>query len=93
MLKSSASLALTASAATYGAGQLISGFLGDRIEPKKLILVGLLLTITTNFLLPFCKEASQMTVIWAVNGFAQALIWPPLVRIMTSVFKKEDYQL
>ena len=30
--KAAASMALTASAVTYGAGQLISGFLGDKIK-------------------------------------------------------------
>ena len=91
ILKSEASLALTASAITYGAGQIISGFFGDRIEPKKLILAGLITTITTNLLLPFCGNSYQMTAVWAVNGLAQAFMWPPLVRIMTSVFKREDY--
>lgn len=91
ILKSRASLALTASAVTYGAGQIISGFFGDRIEPKKLILAGLITTMTTNLLLPFCTNAYQMTACWGVNGLAQAFMWPPLVRIMTSVFKREEY--
>lgn len=91
ILKSKASLALAASAVTYGSGQLVSGFLGDRFEPKKLILAGLFTTMTTNLILPFCGSAYQMTAVWAVNGFAQAFMWPPLVRIMTKVFERDDY--
>ena len=34
ILKSVASLAVTGSFITYGAGQLISGFMGDKIQPK-----------------------------------------------------------
>lgn len=91
ILKSQASLALTASAVTYGAGQLVSGFLGDRFNPKKLIFGGLLTTMITNLLLPCCADTYQMTAVWAVNGFAQAFMWPPLVRIMTKVFERDDY--
>ncbi len=89
--KSLASLALTASAVTYGCGQLLSGFLGDRVEPKLLIFAGLLTTITMNLLLPFAPSPYVMAVIWGVNGVAQAFMWPPLVKIMSSLFFKEDY--
>lgn len=84
--KSVASLALTASAITYGLGQLISGYMGDRIEPKKLILGGLLTTMTTNLLITICSSPYQMAVVWAINGLAQAFMWPPLLKIMTSLF-------
>lgn len=90
--KSLASLALTASAVTYGFGQLISGFLGDRINPKKLIFIGLLTTISMNFLIPFCRTPYQMAAAWSINGLAQAFMWPPIVRIMTELFTAEDYK-
>lgn len=78
--KSLASLALTASAVTYGFGQLASGFLGDRINPKKLIFIGLLTTISMNILIPFCQTPYQMTAAWSINGLAQAFMWPPIVK-------------
>ncbi len=86
-----ASLALTGSAVTYGTGQLISGYLGDRIQPKHLVFAGLLTTTATNLLLPICSNVYQMTVLWCINGFAQAFMWPPLVRLMTSLFTKDAY--
>ena len=52
--KDSLSLALTGSFITYGAGQIISGIMGDRINPKKLISYGLAVTVAMNILLPFC---------------------------------------
>ena len=90
--KSAASLALTASAVTYGIGQLLSGFLGDRIEPKKLIFSGLIVTIMMNLLIPFCNTPSGRMVVWGVNGLAQAFMWPPLVKIMASLFTEKDYK-
>ncbi len=90
--KSLASLALTASAITYGFGQLISGFLGDRVNPKRLIFTGLLTTIAMNILVPLCHSPYQTAAVWSVNGLAQAFMWPPIVKIMTELFTAEDYK-
>lgn len=90
--KSLASLALTGSAVTYGFGQLVSGFFGDRIQPKKLVLCGLVTTLLTNLAIPFCSSPYQMTAVWCVNGLAQSFMWPPLVKIMTEIFTAQTYK-
>ena len=76
---------------TYGAGQLVSGYLGDRIKPKALLITGLLVSCAMNFLIPFMPSTSAMCVLWGVNGFAQAFMWPPLVKLMAGLFDKENY--
>ena len=86
------SMALTGSFITYGAGQIISGILGDRFSPKKLIALGFFFTALMNCLIPLCQNAYQMTAVWCVNGFAQALIWPPMVRLLTYHLNPEDYK-
>ena len=50
-------MALTGSFITYGTGQIISGVLGDRISPKKLVSRGLLVTVLMNVLLPFLRQS------------------------------------
>ena len=72
-------MALTGSFITYGAGQLVSGVLGDHISPKKLIFLGLSLTVLMNLCIPFCRNPYQMLVVWCFNGFAQSFLWPPLI--------------
>ena len=89
--KAQLSMALTGSFITYGAGQLLSGVCGDRFQPKVLIGLGLLLTTTTNLLIPFCGAVGWMVAVWCVNGFAQAFMWPPLVRLMISLLPAEEY--
>ncbi len=91
-LKAEVSLALTASFITYGVGQLISGYLGDRISPKLLILSGFVVTALMNFLIPFCPTSGFMVAVWGINGFAQAMMWPPLVKIMTTMFTDDVYR-
>lgn len=89
---SALSMALTGSFITYGAGQVISGFVGDRVSPKKLIFMGLLLTTCMNVLVPLCPTAGAKLFIWCINGFAQSFMWPPMVRLMTGLFDVETYQ-
>lgn len=75
----------------YGAGQLLSGFLGDRVKPAILLGVGLGTTALCNALLPFMPSGEWMIPIWALNGLAQAMLWPPIVRILATNLDHERY--
>jgi OPA family glycerol-3-phosphate transporter-like MFS transporter len=86
----SASLALTGHAIFYGAGQLVSGYLGDKIKPKFLITCGLFTTALMNILLPLCSEVALLTTVWCINGLAQAMMWPPIVKALSSTFSSSD---
>ena len=92
MARTLLSQAVTGAFITYGAGQLVSGFLGDRVQPKRLVLYGLLLTSAMNLLIPFCGNPWLMTAVWCVNGFAQSLMWPPMVKLMVTLLSGEDYK-
>ena len=89
--KSSASYPLTAMFIVYGSVQLLSGYLGDKISPEKIVLAGLIGTSMANIAVPFCTTPIQMTVVWGINGFAQSLMWPPIVKILTDYLTKDDY--
>ncbi len=86
------SMALTGSFVTYGVGQIIVGILGERIKPKRLVFIGLLITTCMNALIPFFKNPWAMLFIWSVNGFAQAFMWPPIVKFMSELFSEKDYK-
>ena len=32
-----------------------------------------------------------MILVWSINGFAQAFMWPPLVKLMTILLSENDY--
>lgn len=90
--KQVAALAITMSSVFYGAGQLISGYLGDKIKPYRLIFCGLLVTASINFFMPVNTNEVINITLWSINGIAQAFMWPPLVRIMTTYFNETDYK-
>lgn len=71
---------------------MISGFLGDILNPKKMIFWGLIATSAFNLMMPFCKSVLIMMTIWIFNGFAQSMMWPPLVKIMSNYLSKEEFQ-
>ena len=92
VLKSAASAITTALLVTYGVGQLISGYLGDRVSPRLLIFAGLMVASFCNVLLPVVSPSiGAMGVVWGINGIAQAMMWPPLVKICASSLSSEDY--
>ncbi len=66
----------------YGAGQLVSGYLGDKLRPRTLLLAGLATTALANLAMPLLPNIAWMIPVWAINGFAQAMLWPPIVRIL-----------
>ena len=85
-------MAVTGSAVTYGVGQIVSGFLGDKISPKRLIFSGLVTTAAMNFLIPAAApNVYLMTAAWCVNGAAQAMMWPPIVVIMSEALTAGEY--
>lgn len=86
-----ASLAVTLSLISYGAGQIISGILGDKFKPQNIILCGLTLTTLMNLAMPLCSDFYLRGVIWLINGFAQSMLWPPLVRIMAATMDAKTY--
>ncbi|MBO7360417.1 MAG: MFS transporter [Clostridia bacterium] len=86
-----AAVALTGLFVTYGVGQLISGWLGDRINPKYLMTGGLLLASIMNLLLPLSDDTVWMTAVWCVNGLGQAMMWPPIVKTLTNFMSSDDY--
>lgn len=86
------SMSLSGSFITYGLGQVVSGFCGDRISPKKLVACGLGASVLMNVLLPLCRNPYEMLAVWSVNGFAQSFMWPPMVKIMTQTLDESDYR-
>lgn len=73
----------------YGIGQLCNGILGDRMHPGKMISAGLFLAALMNLLMGFTGQFFLMAAIWGCNGYAQAMIWPPIIRIFAEMLEKE----
>ena len=73
----------------YGIGQLINGFLGDKMHPRKMIFTGLFLAGVMNIVMGFLNNFGTMAVFWCANGFLQSMIWPPILRIFAEMLNEE----
>ncbi len=76
----------------YAVGQVVNGRLGDKIAPQGLILCGLASSTVINVVFPFCSSSIVlMCVLWAINGFVQAMLWPPIIQIMVRTMSEQEY--
>lgn len=67
----------------YGAGQIISGFLGDHLNPKYMIFTGIFLSSLVNLSMGFLTSPGAMVAAWCLNGAAQSMTWSPILRIFS----------
>ncbi|MBQ5910683.1 MAG: MFS transporter [Clostridia bacterium] len=86
-----ASAAITGSFITYGLGQIVFGFVGDKFSPVKIITLAMLGTVLVNALVSFCSSILLITVLWCFNGIFQAMIWPPLCRFIAEQTTSDQY--
>lgn len=91
LTKNEAGLIGTSLFIAYGVGQLVSGCLGDRMRADRLITLGLVLTTICNFCMVLLQSFPFFLTVWGVNGFAQAMLWPPIVKLLSASLSSETY--
>ena len=90
--KSALSIILVCMSISYGVGQIINGWIGDHIKPQNLIFIGLITATAINIVFPFFSSSiPTMCILWTINGFAQAMMWPPIVKIMVNTMDEATY--
>ena len=89
--KSALAIILTGLTIAYGTGQVVSGFVGDKIKPRIMIMMGLALATVCNIAMFFADSVPIMTVIWTINGVAHSMLWPPIVRLLSMTLDDEEY--
>lgn len=77
----------------YSAGQLFNGYFGDIFPPKIMVMTGLFLTAASNLGIWLMPDPSIIIALWGVNGFAQSMLWGPLLRSIGAYFppKKKTF--
>ena len=84
---------ITATFWAYALGQLINGFLTDRIGGRRSILIGAAGTVILNILFGFGKEVgllSYFIIIWLLNGYFQAFGAPSTIKISSNWFSLKE---
>lgn len=69
--------------AFYGIGQLINGFLGEKVNVKWMISVGLILSSACTFTFAMTDSLPLRLAVWAINGLALSMLYAPLTKALT----------
>ncbi len=68
----------------YGAGQIVSGYLGDRLGGRRMVTVGAFLSCAFNWLTSFGRGFWALVILWALNNVVQSLGFAPASRLITN---------
>ncbi len=75
---------------SYGIGKFINGILGDRANPRYFMAIGLLLSAIANILFGLSSAFTILLIFWGLNGWFQAMGWPPCARGLTQWFSQRE---
>ena len=92
LAKDTLSIVLVCMTVTYGLGQIVNGRLGDKFKPTNMIFYGIIIATAVNLIFPFVAgSVVLMAILWSINGYAQSMMWPPIVKILVSNCDDEMY--
>lgn len=74
---------LAAHGLIYGASRFANGIIGDRVNSKVFMALGLILCAVCNIVFGFSSAIIVLGVVWVLNGWFQGMGFPPCVRLMT----------
>ena len=86
MSDAQAGLFQTVFALVYAAGQIVNGSLVDKINVRRSIAIGLIVSAACNALFGLTAAFPVMLVLWGLNGAAQSMLWTPIVKLVADRF-------
>ena len=69
----------------YAILQVVGGFVSDRVDPNRLITIGMIGAGVANLVIFFNQNYTVMLVTWTLNGILQFGVWPACFKIMSTV--------
>ncbi|MBO5213286.1 MAG: MFS transporter [Clostridia bacterium] len=70
----------------YAFGQLIFGFLGDRLPARYMVFIGLMGSGILNLAIGQAQSFVPIIFLWAFNGIFQSMLWSPIVKCVAKYF-------
>ncbi len=67
---------------TYAVGQLVNGWLGQYVDARRIVLIGMAGSFVINLLFAATSSLTVMIVLALVNGFLQSMGWGPILRTL-----------
>src|SRR5438552_4925130 len=88
--KTSLGLFLTLHGLLYGVSKFANGFIGDRVNARWFMAIGLFCSAMLNIAFGMSATVTMLGVIWMLNGWFQGMGFPPCARLMTHWFSPKE---
>ena len=90
LTKTNMGVVLTCLFFAYAVGQFINGQLGDKLNSRRIITIGLVTSAIINIIFGFSAGALiLMAILWGLNGYFQSMGWGPTVKAKANWFPKK----
>jgi len=90
LTKTNMGVVLTSLFFAYAVGQFINGQLGDKLNSRRIITIGLISSAILNIIFGLTAGAIVlMAVLWGLNGYFQSMGWGPTVKAKANWFPKK----
>lgn len=70
----------------YAIGQLINGYIGDKVKSRPFIFIALAAASIINIMVGFLSSKALLITLWGINGFLLSMLWGPIVKILSRWF-------
>ncbi len=77
----------------YAAGQLLNGFLGDFISPRKMAPIGIAISGLLLIIFPFINAEALQIVLFAAFGFSLSMVRGPFMKIIAENAKPNQARI
>ncbi|RZJ17129.1 MAG: MFS transporter, partial [Acinetobacter sp.] len=74
---------LTLHGLMYGVSKFANGFIGDRVNARYFMVVGLVLCAVCNIIFGFGTTVIVFGIMWVLNGWFQGMGFPPSARLLS----------
>ena len=88
--KASLGLFLTLHGVLYGISKFVHGFVGDRVNARIFMAIGLLLSAAMNIFFGLSSAVITLGIFWMLNGWFQGMGFPPCARLLTHWFSPKE---
>jgi len=77
----------------YAAGQVVNGRIGDRVNSRSYVAIGLAASGICNLAMGFTGSGGVMLALWTLNGFFQSMLFGPIMRTLSRFVPEKKHPL
>jgi phosphoglycerate transporter family protein len=74
---------LTLHGLMYGVSKFANGFIGDRVNARYFMVIGLVICAIINIMFGFAATVLVFGILWVLNGWFQGMGFPPSARLLS----------